>query len=98
MRAAVTGASGHVGANLVRALLARGHEVTVLVRSDRRGVEGLGVREVQGELQDLDSLPTQRHIMNAEIGFLDVGSGFHAFHWNSPQAVFQIEFRPLGAS
>jgi nucleoside-diphosphate-sugar epimerase len=38
----VTGASGHLGANLVRAAVARGDEVRALVRasSDRRGLRG----------------------------------------------------------
>lgn len=39
----VTGASGHVGAALVRALLARGERVRALVRTDVRAVEGLDV-------------------------------------------------------
>ena len=36
MTVAVTGASGHLGANLVRALLAQGRNVRVLVHRDRR--------------------------------------------------------------
>ena len=52
MRVAVTGASGHVGANLVRALLARGDEVRVLLRTDDRAVRGLGVERIPGDLLD----------------------------------------------
>ena len=52
MRVAVTGASGHVGGNLVRALLDRGDEVRVLLRADDRAVRGLGVARVQGDLLD----------------------------------------------
>ena len=52
MRVAVTGASGHVGANLVRALLARGDEVRVLLRADDRAVRGLGVERIPGDLLD----------------------------------------------
>ena len=52
MRVAVTGASGHVGANLVRALLARGDEVRVLLRADDRAVRGLAVDRVSGDLLD----------------------------------------------
>ncbi len=47
---AVTGASGHVGANLVRALLERGRRVRVLVREDTRAVDGLPVERVQASL------------------------------------------------
>jgi len=52
----VTGASGHVGANLVRTLLASGQPVRVLVRHDRRALEGLDVEIVTGDVQDPDSL------------------------------------------
>lgn len=52
----VTGPAGHVGANLVRALLAEGQQVRALVHRDRRALEGLGVDRVQGDVRDLDSL------------------------------------------
>jgi len=52
----VTGAAGHVGANLVTALLAQGRPVRVLVHKDRRAFEGLDVEVVQGDIRDLDSL------------------------------------------
>ena len=42
-RVIVTGASGHVGAALVRALLAEGHGVRAFVRRDVRALEGLAV-------------------------------------------------------
>ena len=47
----VTGSSGHLGANLVRALLARGDKVRVLVRDDTRAVDGLDVEQVRGDLR-----------------------------------------------
>ncbi|HSR33708.1 MAG TPA: NAD-dependent epimerase/dehydratase family protein [Anaerolineae bacterium] len=53
---AVTGASGHVGANLVRALLARGLCVRALVHQDQRALEGLDVEIFAGDVRDLDSL------------------------------------------
>ncbi len=54
----VTGASGHLGANLVRRLLADGHEVRVLVqsRADNRGIDGLDLERVEGDLLDANSL------------------------------------------
>jgi nucleoside-diphosphate-sugar epimerase len=54
MAVLVTGASGHVGANLVRALLARGARVRALVRREtsRRPFEGLDVALVEGDIRD----------------------------------------------
>lgn len=56
MRAFVTGASGHVGGNLVRELLHRGYEVRALVRSDIRALEGLDIEMVKGDLLDSSTL------------------------------------------
>lgn len=55
-RVAVTGASGHIGANLVRELISRGYEVVVLVRSTSSALDGLDLVRVQGDLSDRDSL------------------------------------------
>lgn len=52
----VTGATGHVGANLVRGLLTRGQRVRVLVRSDTRALEGLEVERVRGDLTEPEQL------------------------------------------
>lgn len=54
----VTGATGFVGAAIVRALLARGEAVRVLARptSDRRNVANLHVEVVEGRLEDAASL------------------------------------------
>ena len=56
MTVLVTGASGHVGANLVRALLEDGRAVRVLVRDDTRGVDGLDVERVRGDVLEPDTL------------------------------------------
>ena len=49
----VTGAAGHVGANLVRKLLDDGVDVRVMVhpQHNNRGVEGLPVERVEGDLR-----------------------------------------------
>ncbi len=50
----VTGASGHLGANLVRRLLDDGHELRVLLRdaNDTAAVDGLDVEVVVGDVRD----------------------------------------------
>ena len=54
----VTGATGHVGANLVRRLLGEGIRVRVLLRrEDRNGaLEGLEVERAFGDLRDVNAL------------------------------------------
>jgi dihydroflavonol-4-reductase len=56
MKIAVTGANGHVGANLCRSLLAEGHQVKALVHHNTNSLKGLNLEIVRGSLQDLDSL------------------------------------------
>jgi dihydroflavonol-4-reductase len=58
MKTLVTGGTGFVGANVVRALLQRGAEVRALVRprSDTRNLDKLDVELVAGDLRDRDSL------------------------------------------
>ncbi len=52
MTVVVTGAAGHVGTTLVRALLAQGRRVRALVRSDTEGLLGLDVELVRGDVRD----------------------------------------------
>jgi hopanoid-associated sugar epimerase len=58
MKTLVTGANGHVGANLVRELLARGVAVRALVRPGTRAeaLDGLDLERVTGDLRDPASL------------------------------------------
>jgi len=52
----VTGATGHVGANLMRALLAQGRPVRALIHKNRRATEELDTEVVCGDVCDLSSL------------------------------------------
>lgn len=52
----VTGASGLVGANLVRALLDAHQRVRVVVHRESAAFQGLDVDQVKADLRDLDSL------------------------------------------
>lgn len=68
MTTLVTGASGFVGSAVVRALLAAGHRVRVLLRpaSPRRNLENLAVEVAVGDVRDVVSL---RHAV-AGCGFI----------------------------
>ena len=56
----VTGAPGHLGANLVRRLLDDGYPIRVLLRegSDGAALEGLAVERVFGDLRDFPATRT----------------------------------------
>jgi dihydroflavonol-4-reductase len=56
MTVLVTGASGHLGINLTRALLAEGRRVRALVHNHSEGLDELDVEQVHGSTTDLDSL------------------------------------------
>ncbi len=58
MRVFVTGASGHIASAVIPELVANGHQVVGLARSDAaaRAVAGFGAEARRGDLDDLDGL------------------------------------------
>ncbi|MDD5313401.1 MAG: NAD-dependent epimerase/dehydratase family protein [Dehalococcoidia bacterium] len=56
MTTVITGASGHVGINLIRALLARGRKVRALAHVNRRVLDSLDVEVTDANICDPDSL------------------------------------------
>jgi nucleoside-diphosphate-sugar epimerase len=58
MHVLVTGGTGHVGSHVIPELIAAGHEVTGLARSDTAAaaVSALGAKVRRGSLEDLDGL------------------------------------------
>jgi dihydroflavonol-4-reductase len=67
MKIAVTGANGHVGANLCRSLLAEGHQVKALVHHHKNAIEGLEVEIIEGSVNDPEAL--RKLFKDAEIVF-----------------------------
>jgi dihydroflavonol-4-reductase len=56
MTTVVTGANGHVGANLIRALLVRDRDVRALVHKSRQAIESLNIDMVGADVCELSSL------------------------------------------
>jgi dihydroflavonol-4-reductase len=83
---AITGASGLVGGNLARALLAQGREVRALIHRDRRALEGLDLQLVQADVRDLDSLCSA--LEGAQVVYHLAGRiSLEMDSWNELQAV-----------
>jgi nucleoside-diphosphate-sugar epimerase len=82
MRVFVTGASGWIGSAVVDDLLAAGHQVTGLVRSDTSAaaLEAKGARARRGDLDDLDGI---------RLGAEDAEAVIHLANkhdWSNPAA------------
>ncbi len=56
MKIALTGASGHIGTNLCRALIDQGHQLRVLVNQYTASLQGLDITPVKGNLLNPKSL------------------------------------------
>ena len=86
MRVVVTGASGHIGPNLVRALSERGDRVRVLVRetSDTRGFDAYQPERTVGDLGSVEAV--RRAVEGADVvfhlaGLIGVGRVAEADLW-----------------
>ncbi|MDI1483863.1 NAD-dependent epimerase/dehydratase family protein [Polyangium sp. y55x31] len=66
MNVVVTGATGHVGANLTRALVERGDRVRVLYRhAPPRSLDGIDCERITGDVRDSDTV--DRAVQGAEL-------------------------------
>src|ERR1035438_5342317 len=72
MKYFITGATGFIGGELTRQLLARGHQVVALVRSPAAELAQLGVTLQQGDITDRASL---------RAGMTGVDGVFHVAAW-----------------
>ena len=78
MTAVVTGAAGHVGGNLVRALLAQGRKVRAMVHEDLQALEGLDVEIIKGDVCEPASL--REAFRRAEAVYH--AAGYISLQWN----------------
>jgi dihydroflavonol-4-reductase len=87
-RVLVTGANGHLGANVVRALLNHDHAVVAFVRptSDLRGLAGLDIQYARGDVRDRDSLVAAARSAEVVIH----SAGLFTYWSRSPEQVLRI--------
>lgn len=93
MRIFVTGATGFIGTELVKELIAAGHQVRGLTRSDA-GVEQLkavGAEVHRGNLQDLDSLRSGATGMDAVVNLAFNHDDMSKFAQNAKDEIQAIE-------
>src|ERR1700678_2072608 len=92
MRVFVTGATGFIGTELVKELIAVGHQVRGLTRSDAgvAQLQAMGAEVHRGDLQDLDSLRSGATGMDAVVN-LAFNHDFSKFAQNAADEINAIE-------
>lgn len=86
MKIGITGASGHIGTSICRALITQGHEVSALVHHDRAPIQGLPVFAVKGNVLEIASL--KRLMTGCEVVIHTAASIELSYHFN--QKVYDI--------
>ncbi len=88
MKALVTGATGFIGANIVRVLLKKGYSVRALVRpnSNRQNLDRLKVELVAGDIRDRDSI--KRAMDGCELVFH--AAALYSFWVRPRQLIYDI--------
>ena len=88
MKVLVTGATGFIGGNLVRALQARGYEVKALVRpgSSTLTLDDRGIEEVQGDVRDQESVARAMEGCRAVFHC----AALYTFWHRDPQEVYRV--------
>ena len=86
MLTVVTGASGHIGNNLVRALLGEGRTIRVLAHHNTASFDNLDVEQARGDVCDMDSLNAA--FTGAEVVYhLAAKVSIETIGWNTLHAI-----------
>ncbi|MCS7221261.1 MAG: NAD-dependent epimerase/dehydratase family protein [Anaerolineae bacterium] len=90
-KALVTGATGFIGAHVVRELLRQGFKVRALVRegSDRRSLEGLDVELALGDLRDQATL--EKALEGCEVLFHT--AALYSFWVPRPEVMYEVNVK-----